>query len=48
MRKYIVALAVAAPLALLSGVATAKGCLKGAAARKGVADNGTRDHEVAR
>jgi hypothetical protein len=31
MRKYIVALAVAAPLALLSGVASAKGCLKGAA-----------------
>jgi hypothetical protein len=31
MRKYIAALAVAAPLALLSGVATAKGCLKGAA-----------------
>jgi hypothetical protein len=31
MRKCIVALAVAAPLALLSGVASAKGCLKGAA-----------------
>ena len=31
MRKCIVALAIAAPLALLSGVATAKGCLKGAA-----------------
>jgi len=31
MRKSIVALAIAVPLALLSGTATAKGCLKGAA-----------------
>jgi hypothetical protein len=31
MRKCIVALAIAAPLALFSGAATAKGCLKGAA-----------------
>lgn len=31
MRKSIVSLAVAASLALLSGTATAKGCLKGAA-----------------
>jgi hypothetical protein len=31
MRKCIVALAIAAPLALFSDAATAKGCLKGAA-----------------
>jgi hypothetical protein len=31
MRKFVVALVVAAPLALLSGVGHAKGCLKGAA-----------------
>jgi hypothetical protein len=31
MRKLVVALLVAAPLVLLSGVVTAKGCLKGAA-----------------
>jgi hypothetical protein len=31
MRKFIVALMLAAPLALLSGVGSAKGCLKGAA-----------------
>ena len=31
MRKFVVAIVVAAPLALLSGVGSAKGCLKGAA-----------------
>jgi hypothetical protein len=31
MRKFIVALVIAAPLALFSGVGNAKGCLKGAA-----------------